>query len=79
MYYCSIKTSSTTHLFQSLGAVYVYMTADSGYTWSAAQQLAASDGGSGDWLGLTVAVHNGTIVAGALYNDNENGIEAGNR
>lgn len=58
-----------------LGAAYVYVTYDSGETWSEKQKLLAADGAGGDWFGRAVAVHNRTIVVGSR--NSEIGISAG--
>ncbi|CAN0417062.1 unnamed protein product, partial [Ectocarpus fasciculatus] len=59
------------------GAVYLFVTYDSGGTWSQTQKLVASDGSGGAWFGHYVAIHNCTIVVGAWYGSNQNGINAG--
>lgn len=40
-------------------------------------KLTASDGQSNDWFGNAVAIDDGVIAVGALWNDNENGNNAG--
>ena len=55
----------------------MYVTYDNGHTWVEKQQLAASDGGTDDHFGISVAVYNNTIVAGAWRNDNTRGSNAG--
>ena len=57
----------------------MYVTYDDGHTWVYKQQLAASDGGADDHFGNAVAVYNNTIVAGARYDDNQKGGNAGSR
>jgi len=56
------------------GAVYVY-TRDAGI-WSFEAKLLASDAADGDWLGISLAIDNNTIVAGATKRDN-NGEDSG--
>ena len=56
----------------------MYITVDNGLTWTQQQKLLASDGAAGDNFGLSVAVYNNTIVAGASYDDNVRGVNAGN-
>ena len=43
----------------------VYVFADVGGTWTETQQLVASDGASGDQLGLSVAISGSTVLASA--------------
>ena len=59
------------------GSVYVFGSNDSGQTWSQRQKLLASDGAIGDHFGISLAIYNHTIVAGALHDDNEKGANAG--
>ena len=56
------------------GSAYVYLTHDSGHTWTQQQQLLASSGTPSDQLGVSVAVQNETIVVGAYRHDNDQGI-----
>jgi hypothetical protein len=49
------------------GAAYVFTK--NGGTWSFAQKLTASDGLATDWLGFTVNIYGGTIVASAYNAD----------
>ncbi len=56
------------------GAVYVYRL-NSG-TWVQEQKLVASDGAEEDMLGISVAIEENRIVAGA-YRDEHNGIRSG--
>ena len=55
----------------------MYVTLDDGHTWVQKQVLEASDGGTDDHFGISVAVYNNTIVAGAWRNDNTRGSNAG--
>ena len=50
----------------SKGSVHVFVR--NGTSWTGQQKLIASDGLSGDLLGLSVAIHGDTIVAGAPNN-----------
>ena len=59
------------------GAVYVYVTADFGYTWVLVQTLTASDGAAADYFGYLVAVGGVTIVVASPQDDNEKGLNAG--
>jgi hypothetical protein len=54
----------------SAGAAYVFEQ-DGGGIWRERQKLLASDAGSGDWFGQAVAVRAGTVVVGALNEDDE--------
>ena len=49
------------------------MTYNGGETWVQQQTLLAADGAANDWFGWSVAIHNSTIVVGALHDDNEKG------
>lgn len=39
--------------------------------------LLADDGGANDWMGTSVAIGGGRVIAGAVWNDNANGVDAG--
>jgi len=56
------------------GAVHVY--APNGLAWTHAQKLTASDGESLDFLGTSLAIHDGLLVAGA-FGDDDRGSLAG--
>ncbi|MHC5113590.1 MAG: dockerin type I domain-containing protein [Planctomycetota bacterium] len=58
------------------GAVHVFRTDPDGGAWTHAQKLTASDGEALDYLGTSVAIHDGLIVAGA-YGDDDRGSLAG--
>ena len=58
------------------GAVYMFLTADSGETWSEAQKLTASDGAADDEFGIAVSVNGDTLVVGA-HGDDDKGTSAG--
>ena len=47
------------------GAVYVFRTTDGGATYGQMAKLTASDAAVGDYFGWSVAISNGTVVAGA--------------
>jgi hypothetical protein len=57
------------------GAVYVLYLNDAGF-WEEDQQLIASDGQNGDFLGVSVAIDGNIIVAGA-HLDDDNGANSG--
>ena len=56
------------------GSAYVFIR-QSG-TWNQAAKLTASDGTAGDYFGLSVAMHEDTIVVGAWWDD-DNGAQSG--
>ena len=56
----------------------MYKTCDSGVTWEEKAKLLASDGAGGDHFGISVAVHNNTIVVGA-HGDDDKGASAGGK
>ena len=55
----------------------MYVTYDSGQSWTPQQKLVASNGAADDKLGFVGAVYSSTIVAGAHGNDNVGGTNAG--
>ena len=55
----------------------MHTTDDNGNTWSQQQILVAADRQPNDHMGLRVALYNNTIVAGAWYDNNDNGNYAG--
>ena len=61
-----------------LGAAYVFVTNDSGVTWSQVQRLVASDGEDNDVFGTEVAIYSNVIVLAALH-DSDKGAYAGKR
>ena len=59
------------------GAVYMFLTANSGETWSEAQKLTASDGGADDLFGRAVSLYSNTLVVGAYLDDDKGGDAGG--
>jgi hypothetical protein len=57
------------------GAVYIFRR--NGTSWIQVSKQIASDSGSGDALGRSVAIQNDFILAGAYADDNANGTNAG--
>jgi len=57
------------------GSAYVYTR--SGTVWTEQAKLTASDGAENDGFGISVAIDGNTIVIGAHWDDNENGISSG--
>ena len=57
------------------GSAYVFTR--TGTTWTQQAKLLPKDGAAGDDFGKSVAIHGGTIVVGAMYDDNENGADSG--
>jgi hypothetical protein len=57
------------------GSAYIFER--DGTSWSQQAKLTASDGAAGDWLGNRVIVDGDTAMAGAVFDDNEAGIDAG--
>ena len=57
------------------GSIYVFQR--SGVSWYQNSKHIASDGGAGDYLGTSVAIWGNYILAGAYYDDNSNGTNAG--
>ena len=55
------------------GAAYVFLTYDSGLTWTQQQILMASNGAANDRFGVALAVQNDTIVVGAQRHDSDKG------
>ncbi|HFQ93726.1 MAG TPA: hypothetical protein ENK32_06935 [Anaerolineae bacterium] len=53
------------------GSVYVFTR--SGNTWTQQAKLTAGDAGSGDQFGSAVSLDNGTLLAGARYEDEKGG------
>lgn len=47
----------------------MFLTADQGATWTQKQKLAASDGGTDDEFGWSVAIDGNIIAIGAGYDD----------
>ncbi|MDQ3623880.1 MAG: hypothetical protein M3463_15555 [Verrucomicrobiota bacterium] len=58
----------------SSGSAYVFVR--SGATWTQQQKLTASDAASGDFFGISVAISDATILAGAS-GDDDAGIDSG--
>ena len=59
------------------GSAYVFSKPANGWaTTSTATKLTASDGAADDWFGFSIAVHEDTIVVGAVYDD-DNGADSG--
>ncbi|HNX33240.1 MAG TPA: FG-GAP repeat protein [Kiritimatiellia bacterium] len=56
------------------GSAYVFIR--TGTTWSQQAKLIAGDGSSGDWLGHSVALTNGTALVGA-HGDDDKGTDSG--
>ena len=61
--------------YDNIGAAYVYERTGSG--WQQVAKLTASDGEEGDFLGISVAVSDDTVVLGAALDDNAGGVDAG--
>jgi len=59
------------------GAAYVFVRDPVLGTWTQDAKLVASDGAAFDNFGYSVAISCHTILVGALYDDNANGIDAG--
>lgn len=57
------------------GSIYVFQR--SGVNWYQSSKHIASDGGASDYLGTSVAIWGNYILAGAYYDDNSNGNNAG--
>ena len=55
----------------------MFGTDDNGQTWSEKQKLMASDGAAADYFGISLAIHNDTIVVGAPVDDNFRETDAG--
>ena len=51
----------------SSGSAYVFRTTDGGATYGQMAKLTASDAAVGDYFGWSVAISNGTVVAGAYW------------
>ena len=58
------------------GAVYMFLTANSGAMWSESQKLTASDGEANNWFGIAVSLYSNTLVVGA-HGDDDKTPEAG--
>lgn len=56
-------------------AAYIFIREEE--TWVQQAKLTASDSGYGDYFGYRVALDGDKAIVGALYNDNENGEQAG--
>ena len=60
-----------------IGSAYIYVTSDSGSTWSQRSKVVASDGAADDWFGWSVSIYASIAVIGSRYDDDK-GSESGN-
>ena len=76
---CSVTNclASSLVFLSAIGAAYVFVADVVGQTWSEKQKLLASDGGTSDRYGISLAIHGDVIVVGAKYEDNSKGTDAG--
>jgi len=58
------------------GSAYIFELDTEGKEWAQLAKLLAGDGATDDYFGWSVGTEENTVVAGALYND-ENGVDAG--
>ena len=55
-----------------IGSAYIYVTSDSGSTWSQMSKIVASDGADGDQFGWSVSIYGNIALIGSPF-----GIDSG--
>ena len=61
------------HLFFFLGSVYVFRTTNSGFSWSQAVKILASDGSNDNQFGFSVTLFNNIVGVGSPFSSSSTG------
>ena len=55
----------------TIGSAYIYVTSDSGSTWSQRCKIVASDSAADDRFGVSVSIYGNVIVIGSRWDDDK--------